>query len=145
MWLCKNFLKSTLNLYKYYLNLYKYIFKNFSNFNISSIQKINTAVNVWLTEQTVYCASNLGETNFAFGSVNGGVVITDKKFNPVKYINTQNDLQDDGVNYIYNDNQGHIWLALAKGISLIEFNSPITKFTKSDGIKGTIEACLTFR
>ncbi len=119
------------------------------NFNktlpeLSTIEKINTPVNSWLTEKTVYCASNIGQNNFAFGSVNGGVVITDKKFNPVKYINTQNDLQDDGVNYIYNDNQGHIWLALAKGISLIEFNSPITQFTKADGIKGTIEACIIF-
>lgn len=108
---------------------------------LSSIQKINTPVNTWLNDKTVYCAANIGETNFAFGSVNGGVVITDKKFNPVKFINTNNDLQDDGVNYIFNDNEGHIWLALAKGISLIEFNSPITKFTKTDGILGTIEAC----
>lgn len=116
------------------------------NFNktlpeLSSIQKINTPVNNWLNEKTVYCAANIGENNIAFGSVNGGVVITDLNFNPVKYINSDNELQDDGVNYIYNDNQGHIWLALAKGISLIEFNSPITKFTKADGIIGTIEAC----
>lgn len=111
---------------------------------LSSIHKINTPVNSWLNEKTVYCAANIGTKNFAFGSVNGGVVITDKNFNPVKYINSDNDLQDDGVNYIYNDNQGHIWLALAKGISLIEFNSPITKFTKADGITGTIEACTFF-
>ncbi len=111
---------------------------------LSAIQKINTPVNGWLNEKTVYCASNIGENNFAFGSVNGGVIITDKHFNPVKYINSDTELQDDGVNYIYNDNQGHIWLALAKGISLIEFNSPITKFTKADGIIGTIEACAFF-
>jgi serine phosphatase RsbU (regulator of sigma subunit) len=119
------------------------------NFNktlpeLSSIKKLELPINSWLNEKTVYCAANIGENNFAFGSVNGGVVITDKKFNAIKYINTLNDLQDDGVNYIYNDNQGHIWLALAKGISLIEFNSPITKFGKADGIKGTIEACTFF-
>ncbi len=108
---------------------------------LSSIRKINTPVNSWLNKKTVYCSANIGDKNFAFGSVNGGVVITDNHFNPVKYINAENELQDDGVNYIYNDNQGHIWLALAKGISLIEFNSPITKFTKADGITGTIEAC----
>jgi len=119
------------------------------NFNktlpeLSRIQKINTKVNSWLNEKTVYCASNIGDKNFAFGSINGGVVITDNNFNPVKYINADNELQDDAVNYIYNDNQGHIWLALAKGISLIEFNSPITKFTKADGITGTIEACIFY-
>lgn len=116
------------------------------NFNktlpeLSSIKKIETPVNNWLNEKTVYCAANIGENNFAFGSINGGVLITDRKFKVVKYINSDTDLQDDGVNFIYNDNQGHIWLALAKGISLIEFNSPITKFTKADGIIGTIEAC----
>ncbi|MBK7669005.1 MAG: SpoIIE family protein phosphatase [Sphingobacteriaceae bacterium] len=116
------------------------------NFNktlpeLSTIKKIETPINNWLNEKTVYCTSNIGENNFAFGSVKGGVLITDKNFNVVKHINSNTDLQDDGVNYIYNDNQGHIWLALAKGISLIEFNSPITKFTKSDGIIGTTEAC----
>lgn len=108
---------------------------------MSAIKKISTPVDNWLNEKTVYCAANIGEDNFAFGSVKGGVVITDKNFNPVKFVNSDNDLQDDGVNYIYNDTHGHIWLALAKGVSLIEFNSPITKFTKADGIAGTIEGC----
>ncbi len=112
---------------------------------LSSIKKTDTPINQWLSEKNAYCASNIGENNFAFGSTNGGVVITDLQFNPVKYINSANELQEDAVNYIYNDNQGHIWLALAKGISLIEFNSPITKFTKADGIKGTIEACIFFK
>jgi serine phosphatase RsbU (regulator of sigma subunit) len=116
------------------------------NFNkslpeLSTIEKVRSPIDNWLREKTVYCSANIGEDNFAFGSIKGGVVITDRKFNPLKYINSSNELQDDGVNYIYNDNQGHIWLALAKGVSLIEFNSPITKFTKADGIAGTIEGC----
>lgn len=110
----------------------------------SVIKKTNSPIDSWLQEKILYCSSNIGQNNFAFGSVLGGLVITDKKFNPVKYINSSTDLQDDGVNYIYNDNQGHIWLALAKGISQIEFNSPITSFTKSDGIKGTVESCIFF-
>lgn len=119
------------------------------NFNkvlpeLSTIEKINAPINSWLSEKTVYCAESIGENHYAFGSVNGGLLITDKKFNPVNNISTGNILQDDGVNYIYNDNQGHIWLALAKGISLIEFNSPITRFTKSEGIIGTIESCEFF-
>jgi serine phosphatase RsbU (regulator of sigma subunit)/ligand-binding sensor domain-containing protein len=112
---------------------------------LSSIKETKTPIDEWLSSKTVYCASNIGQDYFAFGSVNGGLLITDKKFNPVKYINSNNGLQDDGVNYIYNDSQGHIWLALAKGISFIEFNSPLTLFTKSDGIKGTIEACIFFQ
>lgn len=119
------------------------------NFNkvlpeLSTIEKINSPLNSWLSEKIVYCAESIGNSYFAFGSVNGGLLITDKNFNPINQINTGNTLQDDGVNYIYNDNQGHIWLALAKGISLIEFNSPITRFTKSEGIIGTIESCEFF-
>jgi serine phosphatase RsbU (regulator of sigma subunit) len=120
------------------------------NFNknlpdISSIKKIITPIDSWLNEKNVYCAANIGQDNFAFGSVKGGVVITDKNFVALKYINSANDLQDDGVNYIYNDTQGHIWLALSKGVSLLEFNSPITKFTKADGIAGTIEGCTFYK
>jgi serine phosphatase RsbU (regulator of sigma subunit) len=108
---------------------------------LASLKPVNTPIESWLSEKVVYCAANIGADNFAFGSVNGGLLITDKKFKPQKYINSASELQDDGVNYIYNDNQGHIWLALAKGVTLIEFNSPITYFTKSDGVKGTVEAC----
>ncbi|HRD38998.1 MAG TPA: SpoIIE family protein phosphatase, partial [Bacteroidia bacterium] len=119
------------------------------NFNkvlpeLSTIEKINSPINAWLNEKTVYCAEKIGSSFYAFGSVNGGLLITDENFNPVNQINTGNTLQDDGVNYIYNDNQGHIWLALAKGISLIEFNSPITRFTKSEGVIGTVESCELF-
>lgn len=112
---------------------------------LSKIKEISTPVNEWLSSQNVYCSANIGKDYFAFGSVAGGLLITDKQFRPVKYINSTNGLQDDGVNYIYNDSEGHIWLALAKGISFIEFNSPLTLFTKADGIKGTIEACTFFQ
>ncbi|MBA3663239.1 MAG: SpoIIE family protein phosphatase [Bacteroidetes bacterium] len=112
--------------------------------DLSTINQITTPVSEWLSSKTVYCAANIGNDNFAFGSVTGGLLITDAAFRPVKYINSSNDLQDDAVNYIYNDSQGHIWLALAKGVSFIEFNSPVTNFAKADGIKGTIEACIFF-
>jgi serine phosphatase RsbU (regulator of sigma subunit) len=111
---------------------------------VSEIKKVSTALDTWLADKTVYCAANIGEDHLAFGSVSGGLVITNLKFEPLKYINSGNELQDDGVNYIYNDYQGHIWLALAKGVSLIEFNNPITKFTKVDGIKGTVEGCISY-
>ncbi len=111
---------------------------------VSEIKKINTPIDNWLADKTVYCSANIGSDHFAFGSVSGGLVITNLKFEPLKYINAGNELQDDGVNYIYNDYQGHIWLALAKGVSLIEFNNPITRFTKANGVKGTVEGCICY-
>ncbi|MCW3077290.1 MAG: hypothetical protein JWO32_1899 [Bacteroidetes bacterium] len=112
---------------------------------LSQIKSVKTSIDSWLSSKIVYCAANIGAANFAFGSVTGGLLITNDEFTPLKYINSVNDLQDDGVNFIYNDTQGHIWLALAKGISFIEFNSPITNFTKADGIKGTVEGCVFYQ
>jgi serine phosphatase RsbU (regulator of sigma subunit) len=112
---------------------------------LSEINVINTPIAKWLSEKTVYTAANIGKDFFAFGSVSGGLLITDRKFQPVNRISSANDLQDDGVNYIYNDVQGHIWLALAKGISFIEFNSPVTRFGKADGVKGTVESCIFYK
>lgn len=111
---------------------------------VSEVKKITTPIDAWLTDKTVYCSINIGSEYFAFGSVSGGLTITNLKFEPLKYINASNELQDDGVNYIYNDYQGHIWLALAKGVSLIEFNNPITRFTKANGIIGTVEGCICY-
>jgi serine phosphatase RsbU (regulator of sigma subunit)/ligand-binding sensor domain-containing protein len=110
----------------------------------TSIKKIITPIDAWLAEKTVYCSATINSGNFAFGSSSGGLVITNSDFIPSKYINAENELQDDGVNFIYSDYQGHIWLALAKGISYIEFNSPITRFSRSEGIRGTIESCISY-
>ena len=62
----------------------------------------------------------------------------------IKSINFKSGLQDENVSSIYEDNAGNIWLSLLKGISYIELNTPITNWTKYDGIKGTIESTCKF-
>lgn len=123
--------------------VFEFIF-NKSLPELSEIKPFPTPATEWFTDKTVYCAANIGTEYFAFGSVSGGLMITDLNFRPVTFINSTKDLQDDGINYIYNDIHGHIWLALAKGISFIEFNSPVTRFGKADGIKGTVESCIFY-
>src|ERR1017187_7547068 len=60
---------------------------------------------------------------------------------PVNHINaTQSGLQEDAVKCIYIDYAGDMWLALNKGISHVQINTPLTHWNKINGIRGTIES-----
>ena len=47
---------------------------------------------------------------------------------------------DDNVKAIYSDINNNLWLSLNSGIAMCEVNSPISKWTKQDGINGVVES-----
>ncbi len=126
-WLC-----SRNGLYSLYFNINKP--------EISNLIKINSSVDKWMTENDVYYGTKLSEDMFALGSIKKGMLLVDKDFKKINTINYDNGLQDDAVKYIYKDFSGNIWLALNKGVSYIEINSPITFFGKSNNVTNTIES-----
>jgi serine phosphatase RsbU (regulator of sigma subunit)/ligand-binding sensor domain-containing protein len=113
--------------------------------NKSRFQKVICALDNWMIEKQVYCGLQLSSNKYAIGSQQDGIVITDGNFNLLKSVNSKNGLQDDFVTSLFEDNSGNLWLSLNKGISYLEINSPITKWTKFDGIKGTIESSCKFK
>ncbi|MCP5046567.1 MAG: hypothetical protein GY940_05320 [bacterium] len=63
---------------------------------------------------------------FALATRNGGLVVIDEKGKLKHIFDKTSGLQDDNVKYVYEDFRGNLWLALDKGISKIEYASPIS-------------------
>jgi len=112
----------------------------------SSFYKINSpATDKWMIENDIYCGTKISQNQYALGSLKNGVLLVDANFNPVSSINyKQSGLQEDAVKYIYIDYAGNMWLALNKGISHVEINTPLKHWNKINGIRGTIEAIAKF-
>ncbi len=108
----------------------------------SSFSKINAPeVDTWMIENDVYCGTKINDNLYALGSIKNGVLLVDNTFTPVNHINySQSGLQEDAVKCIYLDYAGNIWLALNKGLSHVQINTPLKHWNKINGIRGTIEA-----
>jgi serine phosphatase RsbU (regulator of sigma subunit)/ligand-binding sensor domain-containing protein len=126
-WLC-----SRKGLYTLYFNINKP--------EISNLVKVNSPIDNWMIENDIYCGTKLNDNLFALGSIKKGAILVDQNYKIVNHISYEKGLQDDAVKYIYKDYSGHIWLALNKGLSYVEINSPITFLGKSNGVSSTIES-----
>ena len=56
----------------------------------------------------------------------------------VGFYNKVSGLQDDNVKYVFEDTYGNLWLGLNKGISKIEYGSPIYFFDDGSGLGGNV-------
>ncbi|MBI2270354.1 MAG: SpoIIE family protein phosphatase [Bacteroidetes bacterium] len=110
----------------------------------SVFSKIRTAVDDWLAKNDLYCGAKINEQTYALGSLKGGVLLVDKNFKTYKSISDKDGLLDNSVKNIFVDWNENIWLSLNFGMSFIEFNTPITHWTKNNGIKGVIESSAKF-
>ena len=98
-------------------------------------------VDEWMIENDIYCGTKIKNNLYALGSIKNGVLMVDDAFNSVNRVNVnQSGLQEDAVKCIYIDYAGDMWLALNKGVSLVQINTPNTHWNKINGIRGTIES-----
>lgn len=86
----------------------------------------NSAVNERLKKYQIYSAIRLNTNYFAFGTIQNGLYVTDSAGNLVFAMNKERGLQNNTVLGIGQDSKGNIWLCLDNGISVIEFNTPIS-------------------
>jgi len=98
----------------------------------------------WMKENELYCGAKINENMYALGSLKGGILLVDKNFNILDRINYEKGLLDDGVKNIFVDWNENIWLSLNFGISYVELNTPITRWTAANGLKGIIESSIKF-
>ncbi len=86
-----------------------------------------TEVDNYITAKELYYGIRISSTGeFALATSQGGLVIMDSHGNLKQIFDKTSGLQDDKVNSVFEDVQGNLWLALAKGIAKIEYASPIS-------------------
>ncbi len=101
------------------------------------IKKLNTEIDDFIAQNSFYTCVNIND-NYIFGTLRGGIIIMNSKGKFIKLINKDGGLQNNSVYNLFLDKDKNLWCALNKGISVIEINSPLTKFNELTGLNGVV-------
>jgi signal transduction histidine kinase/DNA-binding response OmpR family regulator len=112
--------------------------KGFFLFDGASVIPFSTEVDDYLKEHRLYHGIRLSSGFFALATLDGGLVIIDADGRVRGFYNKITGLQDDNVKYVFEDTCGNLWLGLNKGISKIEYGSPIYFFDDGSGLGGNV-------
>ena len=93
----------------------------------------------------VYSACALSNGNIAIGTVGKGLFVIDPKGDIVLEINQSQGIQNNTILSVFEDKDQNLWLALDKGVSLINLNSPFKIYTDTSGLLGTVYASSILR
>ncbi len=121
-------------------------FFDYSNNNDSLfvIKKFHTEIDEYIINNILYEYATIGNNCYALATLNGGIVIMDRKGKLVRIINKNRGLQNNTVLKLFIDNNRNLWAALNGGISEIEISSPITKFNELNNIDGTVLSVIKY-
>jgi len=76
--------------------------------------------------------------NYAFATLKAGVIVMDKSGAIISVINEDLGLQNETVNYIFEDRDSILWLALDNGLSSVNLNLGIRYWSSRYGLKGSV-------
>jgi len=107
--------------------------------NDSGISRFGNELQSYFEENQIFSATNIGEEYLAFGTVQDGIVILDRKGSLVQRINRERGLQNNTVLCLFADKQNNLWLGLDNGIDYVQLNSPLSYFAHQN-IVGAVYA-----
>jgi len=95
-----------------------------------------TEADNYLRENKISHGIRLSNGDFAIGTFYGGVVFLNRLGN-IKYtFSKKSGLQNNNVKFVMEDNIGGVWMALLKGISRLEYQSPFYQYDNRLGLEG---------
>jgi serine phosphatase RsbU (regulator of sigma subunit) len=99
----------------------------------------------YLRENILSEGISLGDTAYAFSTLDGGAVVIEKASRKVLFtINNQTNLPDDEVFAIGSDNSGGLWLSHQFGLTRADLNLPVENYSIFPGLKGNLSSALRF-
>ena len=93
-----------------------------------SSQPFPTGADDFLRKNELYYGIQLADGGFALATLQGGMAIIDTAGRLKGILTGETGLPADDIFHVYEDLQGSLWLAHGKGITQIEYNSPISVF-----------------
>ncbi|MCK5536914.1 MAG: hypothetical protein KAI79_08810, partial [Bacteroidales bacterium] len=97
-----------------------------------------TEIYTQLVEEQCYSSLVWKDSLLIFGTLSSGILVMDKAGNFIETINEDFGLENSSIMTLFIDNREQIWAGTSNGLSYIEYNSPIKKWNKNDGIVGAI-------
>ncbi len=105
------------------------------------ISRFRTEADPFLIENQIYHGTTLRNGHFALATVRGGLLIMDNSGMIKQILNKSSGLQDEAVNFIFQDRQDALWLGFNNGgTSRVEISSPVAIFGQSSGLTGGTES-----
>ena len=89
-----------------------------------------------LIDANIYSGVEIGENRFAFGTLNNGIFLINKKGCVLMHLNEKNGMQNNVVTNIYytGNNEGILWATLLSGITSVNLNSQVGYFSEESGL-----------
>ena len=88
----------------------------------------------------------MGDTAYAFSTLDGGAVVIRKKDGQVLYmLNNENELPDDEVFGMGTDINGGLWLSHQYGLTRADLKLPISNFTIFSGLRGNLSTAVWYK
>ncbi len=104
----------------------------------NNISPFKTESDKYLEENETYCGILLSDSTFAFGTLQGGIVIINKHGKTLLTLNNENEINSLTVFGLYKDRSGILWATLNDGIAKIEYPSPFSKYRISPQSKENV-------
>lgn len=102
--------------------------------------KIEKITNSGLRDAHIYNGIKLNKDYYAFSTMYNGVYVINKEGATVLHLDEERGLQSNVATNLYyaGNNEGILWTTLARGISSINFLSPIREFSTESGLDGAL-------
>ncbi len=118
--------------YVYDLKLFKennvYNFNNPNPTKEQVLSRLNSDSYEYIKKHTLYSAIKISDSEYAIGTITGGIVIIDQNADIKRIITTEHGLNNNCIYSIFLDNANNLWAALQQGISKIDLSYPLNYF-----------------
>lgn len=109
------------------------------------IEEIPTQAHNYLLEHTLTQSVKINENLFAFGTIKGGILLTDKFGNIVGVYNKNRGINDNAIYNILVDKDKDIWVGLNYGVAHIETSVPVTSYKDQYGLDDAVLSTIEFK
>lgn len=113
--------------------------------DLSSIKPVKTKNDAFFIKAGIFGGVQLSDSNYAFNTLNEGVIFTDQSGNILNVVNSGSGLAVNDVKQIYQDSYNNIWCALNNGISRIDYSSPFSYYKEEAGIQGSANTVIRYQ
>ncbi|NBB87518.1 MAG: hypothetical protein GVY12_15030 [Bacteroidetes bacterium] len=111
----------------------------------NDVEAFSSPVDSFLRESRLYHGTQIDGGLYALATLGGGVGLIDQEGNLLYQLHEGNGLPDNWINFVFQDQQGGLWLALNnRGLVRVDLPAQVTEFTADDGLRGTVNRVLRF-
>ncbi len=91
----------------------------------------------WKNEYLINFSARLKDGSIALATQNAGLFVIDREGNLLTHVDKAAGLMDLTINYIFEDNQEGLWLAMNNGIARVDLFSPFSLVDDRMGLEGS--------